>query len=91
MAYTHRVVWEAVFFLVLLKIPVVYLGLVVWWALRAEPDRGEPVSVATISDTPPSGPGFGVRRRPPRRPSSSRPHDRPAGRRAVARRAVRAR
>ncbi|MGH3077601.1 MAG: hypothetical protein ACRDPZ_05390 [Gaiellaceae bacterium] len=30
-------VWEALFMLVVLKIPVVYLGGVVWWAIRAEP------------------------------------------------------
>jgi hypothetical protein len=39
-------VWEAVFMLVVLKIPLVYLGIVVWWAIRAEPvpgDGGEPV------------------------------------------------
>ena len=30
-------VWEALFMLVVLKIPVVYLGCVVWWAIRAEP------------------------------------------------------
>jgi hypothetical protein len=29
--------WEAIFMLVVLKIPMVYLGLVVWWAVRAEP------------------------------------------------------
>ena len=74
MAYTQPVVWEAVFFLVLLKIPVVYLGLVVWWAIRAEPDKGEPLSVALVTDTPPSGPGFGVGQRPARRPSPGRPH-----------------
>ena len=31
-------VWEAIFMLVVLKIPLVYLGAVVWWAVRAEPD-----------------------------------------------------
>lgn len=31
-------VWEAVFMLVILKIPMVYLAVVVWWAVRAEPD-----------------------------------------------------
>lgn len=34
--------------LVVLKIPVVYLGIVVWWAIRAEPrpeDYGEEVGV----------------------------------------------
>jgi hypothetical protein len=30
-------VWEALFMLVVLKIPVVYLSGVVWWAIRAEP------------------------------------------------------
>jgi hypothetical protein len=29
--------WEAIFMLLVLKIPMVYLGIVVWWALRAEP------------------------------------------------------
>ena len=29
--------WELFFMLVVLKIPVVYLCLVVWWAIRAEP------------------------------------------------------
>ncbi|MFO7572289.1 MAG: hypothetical protein R6W48_06790 [Gaiellaceae bacterium] len=33
-------VWEAVFMLVVLKIPVVYLAGVVWWAIRAEPTAG---------------------------------------------------
>jgi hypothetical protein len=39
-------VWEAIFMLVVLKIPLVYLAIVVWWAIRAEPvpgDGGEPV------------------------------------------------
>jgi hypothetical protein len=30
--------WEAIFMLVVLKIPLVYLGVVVWWAVRAEPN-----------------------------------------------------
>jgi hypothetical protein len=29
--------WEIVFMLVVLKIPVVYLCAVVWWAIKAEP------------------------------------------------------
>ncbi len=39
-------VWEAIFMLVVLKIPMVYLAAVVWWAIRAEPHQGgesEPV------------------------------------------------
>jgi hypothetical protein len=31
------VIWELVFMLVILKIPVVYLCAVVWWAVKAEP------------------------------------------------------
>ena len=30
--------WEAIFMLVVLKIPVVYLAAVVWWAVRAQPE-----------------------------------------------------
>lgn len=40
--------WEAIFMLVILKIPLIYLGVVVWWAVRAEPgiaDGGEEVGV----------------------------------------------
>jgi hypothetical protein len=29
--------WEAIFMLLVLKIPLVYLAVVVWWAIRAEP------------------------------------------------------
>lgn len=32
--------WEAIFMLVVLKIPIVYLAVVVWWAIRAEPEPG---------------------------------------------------
>ncbi len=41
-------VWEAIFMLVILKIPLIYLGVVVWWAVRAEPevpDGGDEVGV----------------------------------------------
>jgi hypothetical protein len=69
-------VWEAVFFLLVLKIPVVYLGFVVWWAVRGESERGEPEAVAVVCDTPPDGPGHGLTRRPSRRPPLGRPHGR---------------
>ena len=42
--------WEAIFMLLVLKIPLVYLGVVIWWAIRAEPVPGEgsePVQVLT--------------------------------------------
>jgi hypothetical protein len=30
-------VWELIFLMLVLKIPIVYLCLVVWWAIKAEP------------------------------------------------------
>jgi len=50
--YTRTVLWEAVFFLVLLKIPLVYACLVVWWAIRAEPRDEHPVAAGAVTDTP---------------------------------------
>jgi hypothetical protein len=32
--------WELIFMLLILKIPIVYLALVVWYAIRAEPEPG---------------------------------------------------
>jgi hypothetical protein len=56
MAYTAPMhsVWEAVFMLLILKIPVVYLAAVVWWAIRAEPvaDGGAGGDGAPVPLTP---------------------------------------
>lgn len=45
--------WEGIFLLLVLKIPLIYLCAVVWWAIRAEPtadtgpgDGGVPVSLS---------------------------------------------
>ena len=47
-------IWEIVFMLVILKIPVVYLCAVVWWAIRAEPRPLEGAArVAPLQPTPP--------------------------------------
>jgi hypothetical protein len=32
--------WELIFMMLILKIPLVYLGFVVWYAIRAEPEPG---------------------------------------------------
>ncbi len=32
--------WELLFMMLILKIPIVYLGLVVWYAIKAEPEPG---------------------------------------------------
>jgi hypothetical protein len=31
--------WEFLFMMLALKIPIVYLGIVVWYAIKAEPDQ----------------------------------------------------
>jgi hypothetical protein len=63
--------WEAVFLLLVLKIPIVYLCMVVWWAIRAEPRGEQPATLAPVSDTPspppPSAP-IALRPRGPRGP-----------------------
>jgi hypothetical protein len=70
-------VWEIVFLIVILKIPIVYLCLVIWWAIRAKPRPEEGAAVtARLGDEPepPSRPNR-RRARPPLRP---RPGGRPA-------------
>jgi hypothetical protein len=75
--------WEAIFMLVVLKIPMVYLAIVVWWAIHAEPvagDEGEPV--ATLVPLTPCGWEDWRRRRPSAwRPLRPRPAPRGAQRR----------
>ena len=44
-------VWEAIFMLLILKLPVIYLAVVVFWAVRAQPQTpgtdGDEVRVLT--------------------------------------------
>jgi hypothetical protein len=56
--------WLGIFFLLILKIPVVYVAWVVWWAIKAEPDVGTPGGTEGLD---------GINWRPWRRPPSSRP------------------
>ena len=67
-------VWEIVFLMVILKIPIVYLCCVVYYAIRAEPKPDEGASVTTRTGPDDDGPG-GLRRRP--RPGHLRPHGGP--------------
>jgi hypothetical protein len=48
------VLWELLFMLVVLKIPVFYLCGIVWWAIRAEP-RPLEGAVAFVPDEGPPG------------------------------------
>ena len=64
--------WEIVFMLLILKIPIVYLCVVVWWAIKAEPLPPELAGIAVMADTPPAG-GLPRRQRADRR-RPVRPH-----------------
>jgi threonine/homoserine/homoserine lactone efflux protein len=80
--------WELIFFLVILKIPVAYLCWVVWWAIRAEPAPPEPATlVASSAPAPDDRPGTSHRPRP-RRPLRQGPHGSPRSGRRAARVAV---
>ena len=70
-------VWELVFLMVILKIPIVYLCSVVYVAIKAKPHRGrgDAAAVRVGSDLPPSG-SDRLQRIPRRRPP--RPHGGPA-------------
>jgi hypothetical protein len=78
--------WELIWMLVILKIPVIYLCLVVWWAVRARPAPLEPALRPATSDIDPK-PGWHFLRRP-RRPRRG-PHGSPG--RGYRREAARAR
>jgi hypothetical protein len=82
-------VWEIVFLMVILKIPIVYLCSVVYYAIKAEPkpEEGAGVTAAIGPDDP--GPGRGRRSRiRPRRPHGgpARSYPRTAHARAYAER-----
>jgi hypothetical protein len=63
-------VWELIFMMVILKIPIAYLCFVVYWAVKAEPKPPEePVRAASQAEGPdPKAPWSPHNRRPrPRR------------------------
>jgi hypothetical protein len=70
----HHGVWELVFLMVILKIPIVYLCVVVYYAIKAKPVPGAGAAV-----TARLGPddGLGPVRIRPRRPFRRRPHGGP--------------
>jgi hypothetical protein len=85
------VVWEAIFLLVILKIPVVYIGCVVWWAIRAEPKPEEGARVtASLGPEDPRADRTRWRRGLAPRPRRGGPHGSP-GRRYARRASVLAR
>jgi hypothetical protein len=71
-------VWEFVFMMVILKIPIVYLCLVVYWAVRAEPKPPELAPTRVAAGPEPRAPWAprprrpGPRRGPERMPARAR-------------------
>jgi len=55
--------WLGIVFLLILKIPIVYVCWVVWWAIKAEPEVG----------TQGGNEGMGINWKPWQRPPGSRP------------------
>jgi len=54
----HHGVWELVFLMVILKIPILYLCGVIYYAIKAEPRRGEGAGVtARLGPDAGEGPG----------------------------------
>jgi hypothetical protein len=66
-------VWELIWLMVIMKIPILYLCWVVYWAIKAEPTPEQPALLRAGVDDP-AGPAAWHRRRRPRRPG---PHGRP--------------
>jgi len=64
-------VWELIWLMVIMKIPILYLCWVVYWAIKSEPQHEEPVAASVPNDEGPSG------WRPQRRPRRPGPHGRP--------------
>jgi hypothetical protein len=64
---------ELIFMMLVLKLPLIYLGLVCWWAIRAEPKPLEP-ALLPVEPVEPAAPSGWRRASRPRRPG---PHGGP--------------
>jgi hypothetical protein len=63
-------IWEIVFLMVILKIPIIYLCWVIWWAIKAEPRPEEGAAIqAVVGEDDPRGGTRRRRRGPPLRPA----------------------
>ena len=57
-------VWELVFMMLILKLPVAYVAGVVYWAIRAEPRPPQPAALVPVETLEPAAPWSRRRRRP---------------------------
>jgi hypothetical protein len=76
-------VWELIWLMVIMKIPILYLCWVVYWAIKSEPRPEQPAALVAAFDD--SNPLWRPRRIRPRRPG---PHGRPSRGYARTRRAT---
>ena len=66
--------WELIFMMLVLKLPILYLIGVVWWAIRSAPDPYAPAALVPVSpETPPNEPATPCTWRVRRRPIRPRP------------------
>jgi hypothetical protein len=72
------VLWELLFMMLVLKIPVVYLCAVVWYAIKAEPEPAGGESASSEGDGGPSPWKPWQYRRSGARPRRGGPHGAPA-------------
>jgi len=83
------VTWPIIFMLVILKIPIIYLCAVIWWAIKSEKRPEQPAALIPAWDPELGGPSWRRGRRgrpgPPRGPQR-RPVARSAPARMYARR-----
>jgi hypothetical protein len=82
--YTRLIVWELIWLMVIMKIPILYLCWVVYWAIKSEPRPEEPAALVKVSDDNDPTPWRAGHTRP-RRPG---PHGRPSRGYARTRRAT---
>jgi hypothetical protein len=67
-------VWELIWLMVIMKIPILYLCWVVYWAIKSQPQPEQPAALVSVSDDSDPTP-WRPRRIHPRRPG---PHGRPS-------------
>ena len=81
--YTRPIVWELIWLMLIMKIPILYLCWVVYWAIKSEPRPEEPATLVAAGDDFDSPPW-----RPRHRPRPVGPNGRPTRSYARSRRAT---
>lgn len=65
--------WELIWLMVIMKIPILYLCWVVYWSIKDRPVPEEPAALVAVDDGSDGPPPWTARRRPKR----AGPHGRP--------------